>query len=212
MLFKDYFFESTASNFFLQNKINSNNLSFANYFFGEKHNSSIEERKQFDTDFISQVSIQSIDQKIENPQSFKQPMFLTNKRMRQKYSKPKKPISIPQSKYKCEHCNCSNYFNTSKQKASHHHKMNHDCINDSIAIMKLISKTKRLVYHTWYYTNKDKRNLSFLNNIKAKYEDTIRYIINEDFFQHIAGKRFDDYLTDDDDDEKEEEEEMSEVK
>lgn len=123
--------------------------------------------------------------------------FLVIPKGKKKVSKAKKINKALPPQFKCNHCNCGTSFYTPFQQITHHHKMTPLCTNDTITLLKLLSKAKNLLLSS---SSNQTMDLSRLDSIKEKYTKIGKSVSLENHFQYILGSRFEECVTDDDDD------------
>lgn len=123
---------------------------------------------------------------------------ITKKGRKKKSTKPRKINKALPPKIKCCHCNCSNVFYTDKQHSRHHNKFSPLCTKDTVILIKLIARAKRIIHHLYSSQSSDDYKLK---SIKEKYESFVKFVSQKDHFNYISGSQFEDCLTEDDDDE-----------
>lgn len=94
--------------------------------------------------------------------------------------------------FKCLHPICDFVSQTKKQKMFHHNKMNNECKNDTINILKLIREAKEIIVansNKSHLSNKQKKTIK---KIKERFESVIKSLSLNDYAQFIVGLDFDD--------------------
>ena len=86
----------------------------------------------------------------------------------------------------CEHNSCSVCYKTKKQKISHHNKMTPECKSDTISLLRLIRDIKKIIFD---------HSLKYPEELKKKYEDTMKEVSLEEHVQIITGYNFDKIFT-----------------
>jgi hypothetical protein len=101
----------------------------------------------------------------------------------------------------CAHYNCENYFKTKKQKIMHHNKMTKECRLKKNLLIKQILRSKKVLldvlknkqgphpHHDIFESDKD------LIELKSTYDDTLKYMLDVEYFETIVGKSLEDLPT-----------------
>ena len=97
----------------------------------------------------------------------------------------KKKYKTIKKVYQCEHSQCKLIFKTLKQKLSHHKKMSPECKVDSIELISLISKIKKILIKL-----KNEGKVLVSQSLVEKYEAIMRKISMRDYSQIFAGHLF----------------------
>ena len=107
---------------------------------------------------------------------------------RKRKPRKKKLLNGIRNKIKCGHEGCEGIFKTKKQLVYHHYKMNVECHNDIINLLKLIYSTKTLLLK-----KSDK-----IEEISKKYGDlyreTMKKIPLDEHIETIVGVNFEDEI------------------
>lgn len=119
------------------------NLNLFNYSFNNNYPSnisstalgSVEDRKNSIT--LNYNSTTTITYNNSNSKSNNKGNTVSNTKNK---VRKKTPGSIP-----CEHCGCKLLFTTLKQKLNHHNKMNKNCRNDTIHLLKALTEIKKII-------------------------------------------------------------------
>lgn len=91
---------------------------------------------------------------------------------------------------KCQHPNCDFYSLTKKQKMFHHNKMNNECKNDTINILKLIKEAKEIIGANSGKSHLSNKQKKAIKSIKDRYESVIKCLSLNDYAQFITGLEF----------------------
>lgn len=103
----------------------------------------------------------------------------------------KKKIYYKGNDVLCEHEGCEGRFKTKKQAVFHHYKMNVECYNDTINLLKMISETKKLLLK-----DEEKREDIFCK-YSTLYEETMKQISLNEHIDTITGFEFKDIISED---------------
>ena len=105
-----------------------------------------------------------------------------------KKRKPRKRKTLNgiKRKLKCNHDGCEGTFKTKKQLIFHHYKMNPQCQNDTITILKMIYYTKNLLKKNNLEKNKKK--------FEELYKETMKNISLDEHIETIVGYNFEDEI------------------
>ena len=100
--------------------------------------------------------------------------------------KKKRKIINEVYKFKCCHPKCDCSYKTNKQLQSHHFKMTPECQQDSVEIIRLIHDTKNILKNIIKHSKKKKEKYEKL------YDNFVNKISLKNYFEFIAGSRFND--------------------
>lgn len=70
-----------------------------------------------------------------------------------------------ENRHRCEHYGCRKTFKTQKMKVSSHDKLNKDCLLDTISLLRLIKRTKKLFYKICTNNKNNKEKKKFVRLI-----------------------------------------------
>ena len=184
------------------NNINEKNNN--NIFLGEKRKSSdkIEEKEKPNNNtnnisnknknVIFKINTQKPDDLLINTNSLettsKRNMFTVIQKSVYNYKKrkPRKRMLLNRIKNKivCSHPGCEGIFKTKKQLIYHHYKMNPQCQNDTIAILKMIYDIKNILIKNDFEKNKIK--------FGELYKETMKKISLDEHIETLVGYNFED--------------------
>ena len=105
-----------------------------------------------------------------------------------KKRKPRKRKAFTGIKKKltCSHNGCEGTFKTKKQLLYHHYKMNPQCHNDTIAILKMIYNIKMILKKN----NLDKNKKKF----GELYRETMKHVSLDEYIETLVGYNFEDEI------------------
>ena len=89
---------------------------------------------------------------------------------------------------KCGHEGCEGIFKTKKQLVFHHYKMNSECHNDTINLIKMINLTKKILL------KKVEQKEKFLEKYSELYKETMKKISLDEHIETLVGLNFEDDL------------------
>jgi len=184
------------------NNINEKNNN--NIFLGEKRKSSdkIEEKEKPNNNtnnisnknknVIFKINTQKPDDLLINTNSLettsKRNMFTVIQKSVYNYKKrkPRKRMLLNRIKNKivCSHPGCEGIFKTKKQLIYHHYKMNPQCQNDTITILKMIYDIKNILIKNDFEKNKIK--------FGELYKETMKKISLDEHIETLVGYNFED--------------------
>ena len=184
------------------NNINEKNNN--NIFLGEKRKSSdkIEEKEKPNNNtnnisnnnkhVIFKINTQKQDDLLINTNSLettsKRNMFTVIQKSVYNYKKrkPRKRMLLNRIKNKivCSHPGCEGIFKTKKQLIYHHYKMNPQCQNDTITILKMIYDIKNILIKNDFEKNKIK--------FGELYKETMKKISLDEHIETLVGYNFED--------------------
>ena len=188
----------------INNINNSNEKNNNNIFLGEKRNSSdkIEEKEKPNNNInnnsnnnknvIFKINTQKPDDLLINTNSLettsKRNMFTVIQKSVYNYKKrkPRKRMLLNRIKNKivCSHPGCEGIFKTKKQLIYHHYKMNPQCQNDTITILKMIYDIKNILIKNDFEKNKIK--------FGELYKETMKKISLDEHIETLVGYNFED--------------------
>ena len=115
-------------------------------------------------------------------------MIITKSSYKYKKRKPRKKKIFNSLKKKviCSHPGCEATFKTKKQLIFHHYKMNPQCHNDTISILKMIYKVKILLKNKNFEKNKAK--------FGELYKQTMKNISLDEHIETLVGYNFEDEI------------------
>ena len=105
-----------------------------------------------------------------------------------KENKEKKIINGIKKQIKCGHEGCEGIFKTKKQLVFHHYKMNSECHNDTINLIKMINLTKKILLKKVWQKEK------FLEKYSELYKETMKKISLDEHIETLIGLNFEDDL------------------
>ena len=100
----------------------------------------------------------------------------------------KKLFNGIKKKINCGHEGCEGIFKTKKQLVFHHYKMNSECHNDTINLIKMINLTKKILL------KKVEKKEKFLEKYSELYKETMKKISLEEHIETLVGLNFEDVL------------------
>ena len=140
---------------------------------------------------IKQNKIKNEGEKIDNS-SNKKNMFTviqkSNYVYRKRKPRKKKQFNgINQTKL-CGHEGCEGIFKTKKQLLYHHYKMNIECHNDTIYLLKMMCHVKNILLKNSNILKKD----DIIINISNLYKETMKNISLDEHIETLVGFNFED--------------------
>ena len=105
----------------------------------------------------------------------------------------KKKLNGINSKKLCGHEGCEGIFKTKKQLLYHHYKMNIECHNDTISLLKMINLVKNIILKN-VHTLKEDDKISNISNISDLYKETMKKISLDEHIETLVGFNFEDEL------------------
>ena len=188
----------------INNTNNTNEKNNNNIFLGEKRKSSdkIEEKEKPNNNInnnsnnnknvIFKINTQKPDDLLINTNSLettsKKNMFTVIQKSVYNYKKrkPRKRMLLNRIKNKivCSHPGCEGIFKTKKQLIYHHYKMNPQCQNDTITILKMIYDIKNILIKNDFEKNKIK--------FGELYKETMKKISLDEHIETLVGYNFED--------------------
>ncbi len=105
-----------------------------------------------------------------------------------KKRKPRKRkiLNRIKNKIKCSHKGCEGIFKTKKQLVYHHYKMNPQCQNNTITIIKMIYDIKKILIKNNFEKNKIK--------FGELYKTTMKKISLDEHIETLVGYNFEDEI------------------
>ena len=88
----------------------------------------------------------------------------------------------------CGHEGCEGIFKTKKQLIYHHYKMNIECHNDTIYLLKMMSHVKNILLKHYNILKKDDKII----NISNLYKETMKNISLDEHIETLVGFNFED--------------------
>ena len=198
----------TKNNIFLNKKRNADNLKI-NFNIKEKENKEKENKEkeikifndikktneskniiQKPKNALFYVKQQSHQENKENPS--KKNLFTVIQKSNYIYKKrkprKKKLFNGIKNKINCGHEGCEGIFKTKKQLVFHHYKMNSDCHNDTINLIKMINLTKKILL------KKVEQKEKLLEKYSELYKETMKKISLDEHIETLVGLNFEDEL------------------
>ena len=204
-LIKKNNFIQTKNNFLLNKKRNSDNEININNI---NNNNIINENKEKELDNTKKINIiknkpkpkstffclkQKPKQNLENPQQ-KKNLFTTiqksNYIYRKRKPRKKKLLNGINNRILCGHEGCEGIFKTKKQLVYHHFKMNLECHNDTINLLKMIFLTKKILL-TKVEENERRK---ILEKYSELYKETMKNISLDEYIETLVGCNFEDEI------------------
>ena len=176
-------------NFNLTNINNENNL-----FLNQKRNFETSEKKEKikhkKRNIIFYTNFNNIEKQIINKEKEeKKNLFTVIPKSVYNYKKrkprKKKLFTGIKNKLKCHHDGCEGIFKTKKQLKFHHYKMNPNCHNDTLTLIKLISGVKNILL-------KNKNIEEYKQKFGEIYRETMKNISLEEHIETLIGFNFED--------------------
>lgn len=203
-LIKKNNFIQTKNNFLLNKKRNSDNEININNI----NNNIINENKEKELDNTKKINIiknkpkpkstffclkQKPKQNLEIPQQ-KKNLFTTiqksNYIYRKRKPRKKKLLNGINNRIHCGHEGCEGIFKTKKQLVYHHFKMNLECHNDTINLLKMIFLTKKILL-----TNvEENERRKILEKYSELYKETMKNISLDEYIETLVGCNFEDEI------------------
>ena len=165
---KNIFFKTNSQK---KGDLNLNNLN----------NNIIDNNNNIINDFINTNSLETTSKRI---------MFTVIQKSVYNYKKRKprkrKILNRIKNKIKCSHKGCEGIFKTKKQLVYHHYKMNPQCQNDTITILKMIYDIKKILIKNNFEKNKIK--------FGELYKTTMKKISLDEHIETLVGYNFEDEI------------------
>ena len=203
-LIKKNNFIQTKNNFLLNKKRNSDNEININNI----NNNIINENKEKELDNTKKINIiknkpkpkstffclkQKPKQNLEIPQQ-KKNLFTTIRKSNYIYRKrkprKKKLLNGINNRIQCGHEGCEGIFKTKKQLVYHHFKMNLECHNDTINLLKMIFLTKKILLTK--VDEEERRKI--LEKYSELYKETMKNISLDEYIETLVGCNFEDEI------------------
>ena len=158
----------------------------------EKPNNNINKNSNNNKNVIFKINTQKPDDLLINTNSLettsKRNMFTVIQKSVYNYKKrkPRKRMLLNRIKNKivCSHPGCEGIFKTKKQLIYHHYKMNPQCQNDTITILKMIYDIKNILIKNDFEKNKIK--------FGELYKETMKKISLDEHIETLVGYNFED--------------------
>ena len=202
---------NSFNTFNILNPANTNFASFApnNIFLNANNNASINEKRNLEEKPEEKNIKKCIFFKIKNDQDKNVDINNTNDNNQSILSKTKKKnlfTVIAKSSYNykkrkqrkkvffnsikkkliCSHYGCETSFKTKKQLIYHHYKMNPQCQNDTVLILKMINDLKTILKN-----NNKEKNIKLFGEL---YKETMKNISLDEHIETLAGFNFEDEI------------------
>ena len=107
---------------------------------------------------------------------------------RKRKPRKKKLFNGIENKIICGHEGCEGIFKTKKQLIFHHYKMNSECHNDTINLIKMINLTKKILL------KKVEQKEKILEKYSELYKETMKKISLDEHIETLVGLNFEDDL------------------
>ena len=99
----------------------------------------------------------------------------------------KKILTGIRNKLKCNHEGCEGIFKTKKQLNYHHYKMNSDCHNDTITLLKMINRVKKILL-------KKEKSEEYKKKFEKIYKETMKNVSLDEHIETLIGFNFEDTI------------------
>ena len=168
------------------NNINNEN----NIFLNQKRN--IEEKKEIK--LKKNILFNTINDKNkikeENKEEKKNLFTVVQKSVyvyKKRKPRKKKILTGIRNKLKCNHEGCEGIFKTKKQLNYHHYKMNSDCHNDTITLLKMINRVKKILL-------KKEKSEEYKKKFEKIYKETMKNVSLDEHIETLIGFNFEDTI------------------
>ncbi len=106
---------------------------------------------------------------------------------RKRKPRKKKFLSNIKNKFICGHVGCDGLFKTKKQLVFHHYKMNIDCYNDTINLLKMINSVKEI-----FLKKNNQKEEKISEHLSELYKETMKKISLDEHIEALVGFNFND--------------------